>query len=92
MTAFRRSGRRGPHPGPRNLQRRETALREDDLDPAVLRLAHAVRRRHTEVVLAAAGYDHIAARDTEVFESGGDGVGAPLGEPLVVARVIPRYR
>src|SRR4051794_3043190 len=62
-----------------------TALGNDDLDAPVLRLTHAVRRRHPEIVLAAAADRHVAARYTQSLKGGGDSIGAPLGEPLVVA-------
>ena len=71
--------------GPPKLARAESSLREDDLDAAILRLAYAVRCWNAQVVLAAAGDHHVAARDAEPFEGGGNGVGAPLGKPLVVA-------
>src|ERR1051326_5576433 len=57
---------------------------EDDLDPAVLRLAHAVCGRHALVVLATAADCHLVARDTLADERGGDRIGAAFGEPLVV--------
>src|SRR5207248_166490 len=60
-------------------------LREDDLDAAVLRLAHAIRSRHALVVLAAATDRHLLTWYAEPQHRGGDSVGAPLGEPLVVA-------
>src|SRR5215472_18015278 len=70
--------------GPPSL-RDEGALREHDLDAAVLRLAYAWRRRHAQVVHAATADDHVAARHAEALERRGNRVGAPLGEPLVVA-------
>src|SRR6516162_2988090 len=60
-------------------------LREHDLDAAVLRFAYAWRRRHAQVVHAATTDDHIAARHAETLERSRDRVGAPLGQPLVVA-------
>src|SRR5262249_27349403 len=63
----------------------ETALGEDDLDAPVLGFAYAVWRRHPKVVLATAADCHVAARHTQLLESGCDRIGAPLGEPLVVA-------
>ena len=69
--------------GPRSYGRR---LREDDLDPAILRLANAWRRGNARIVHAATGDGHVAAWHTKPFERGGDGIGTPFGEPLVVAR------
>jgi hypothetical protein len=65
--------------------RLDAFLREDDLDAAVLRLAHAVGGRNALVVLAAAADHHLLARYAEPGQGVGDVVGAPLGEPLVVA-------
>src|SRR5204863_7866379 len=60
-------------------------LREDDLDAAVLRLAHAVRSRYALVVLAATADRHLLPGYAEPDHGVGDGVGTALGEPLVVA-------
>src|SRR5215831_16535917 len=73
----------GPPTGPGS--RDESALWEHDLDAAILRLAYAWRRRHAQVVHTATTDDHVAARHAETLERGGDRVGAPLGQPLVVA-------
>src|SRR5580700_9802648 len=63
---------------------RRDRLWEDDLDPAVLRLTHAVGGRNTLVVLAAAADHHRLPRHTEAGQSVGDVVGTPLGQPLIV--------
>src|SRR5437763_17184027 len=63
----------------------ETVLREDDLDAAVLRLAHAIGGRNALVVLAAAADDHGLTGHARLRQGVCDVVGAPLGEPLVVA-------
>src|SRR5690349_18008355 len=63
----------------------ETALREDDLDAAVLRFADAIGSRNALVVLAAAADDHGLAGHTRLRQGVRDVVGAPFGEPLVVA-------
>src|SRR6516162_5632373 len=60
-------------------------LWEHDLDAAILRLAYAWRRRHSQVVHAATADHHVAARYAEMLKRGSDRVGAPLGQPLVVA-------
>jgi hypothetical protein len=78
-------GYRGSRRDPRSLQVHRLLLREDDLDTTVLRFAYPVWCRNAQVILAAAGNYHVAARHTEAFERGGDGVGAAFGEPLVVA-------
>src|SRR6516164_9875574 len=62
-----------------------TRLREHDLDSAVLRLAYAWGRRYAQIIHAATADNHVAARHAEPFERGGDRVGTPLGQPLVVA-------
>ena len=63
----------------------ETALlREEDLDAPVLRLAHTERRWHAQIVVAATADRHIAARDAEGHHTSRHGIGAPLGEPLIV--------
>src|SRR5437660_611183 len=58
---------------------------EDDLDAAVLPLAHAVCGRHAQVALAAAADHHVGAGHAEPGQRIGDRVGAALGEALVVA-------
>src|SRR5215469_2939410 len=55
--ALIRGGCRGPRRPP-GFAVETTTLGEDDLDAAVLRLAHAVRRRDAQVVLATAGDHH----------------------------------
>ncbi len=54
------------------------ALREDDLDAPVLRLAHAERRGNPRIVHAATGDDHFVARHAHPFEGDRHGVCAPL--------------
>src|SRR5205823_2528890 len=74
---------RGPVGTPK-LQGEETVLREDDLDTAVLRLAYAWRRWNAQIVHAAAGDHHVAARDAETVEGGG---GAGGGAPNFIVRL-----
>src|SRR5215472_13909282 len=78
---------RRPEWGPQRAPglRDESALREHDLDAAILRLAYAWRRRHAQVVHTATTDDHVAAGHAETLERGGHRVGTPLGQPLVVA-------
>jgi len=76
---------RGPLSRTPGLLQSETALlREEDLDAPVLRLAHTERRWHAQIVVAATADRHIAARDAEGHHTSRHGIGAPLGEPLIV--------
>jgi hypothetical protein len=59
---------------------------ENDLDAAVLRLAHAGGGRHPVVVLAAAADRHLVARHAEAGERACDVAGAPFRQALVVSR------
>ena len=52
-----RGGCRGPGIGPPEFAVEAVALREDDLDAAVLRLTYAIWRRHPQIVLATASND-----------------------------------
>src|ERR1700730_6106761 len=77
---------RSSPPGGRMRGAPAPALWEDDFDPAVLRLAHALRGGHSRVVLAAATDRHVAARNSHIRQRIRDVVGTPYGEPLVVTR------
>ena len=82
-----RGARRRSHAGALRPRLPEIGrLREDDLDAAVLRLAHAVGGRDAVVVFAASADGHLLPRHAQAGQSVGDVVGAPLGEPLVVPR------
>ena len=70
--------------GSRALESETALLREEDLDAPVLRLAHTERRWHAQIVVAATADRHIAARDAEGHHTSRHGIGAPLGEPLIV--------
>src|SRR5207244_11853487 len=67
------------------FQRRETLLREEDLDAPVLRLTHTRSRRHARIVHATTDDSHVGARDAEGGERIRYSISPSLGEPLVVA-------
>jgi hypothetical protein len=74
-----RGGFRNPcKPGSGVSAGEERALRENDLDAPVLRLAHTERRRNPRIVHAATGDDHVVARHAHAFEGDRHGVCAPL--------------
>jgi hypothetical protein len=76
---------RGPRERTPEPFREETALlREEDLDAPVLRLTDTQRRRHAQIVEAATADRHIATRHAESGHTTRHGIGAPLGEPLIV--------
>src|SRR6516225_767038 len=80
--AFSRDPAFGRTPG--DFENETALLREDDLDAPVLRLAHTWRRRYAQIVEAVTGNGHVTARYTQRGKTGRHGIGAPLGEPLVV--------
>jgi hypothetical protein len=84
-TAAANRGGASPRSPKRPRVRSEIFLREEDLDAPVLRLAYAIRRRHTEIVLTATDDGHVAARHAECCQSIGHGVCPPLRKPLIVA-------
>src|SRR5207253_6811238 len=51
------------------VRRKRDLLWEEDLHAPVLRLAHTIRRRHAQVVLAAADDGHVAAGNAERCQS-----------------------